>query len=341
MGAIVKRMQRRWLLPAGLLVIGLVMSAPAALARSEPGGVIVTEHYVLSSGQTYRGNLVVLAHDVTLEPGSRVLGNVTIYANGSVSLRGEIDGSLQMLGGQVIFGEGFQGNGNIWVCSSNIQRPDTGIQINGKYSVGCNFDATINGLRNTPPPRFTGFFDYLANPIFHLMQVLGTALAVATLAGLISVLLPRQLRRARDAAMSVPASAAIVGFITMGVAIGLTLVYGLSLLLLITLLLLPVVFLIWIGLAGLLFLGWVVVSELFGRILLHRLKVYGAPMISAVVGAFVLTFSVQMLGALPCLGWVGALLSVVLGSMGVGALILTRLGMRSYPTLTVRRIQMV
>ena len=153
----------------------------------------------------------------------------------------------------------------------------------------------------------------------------------SVLCALIAVMFPRRLRLARNAVTAAPATAAIVGFLSLCAALGLTLLYVVSLLLFITALLLPFAALAWIALAALSVVGWVVIAEPIGHTLLRRRKVYAAPMAAAAVGGFVLTFGLQALSWLPLIGWIGSLVGFVLGFTGLGALLLTRLGTRSYP----------
>jgi len=180
----------------------------------------------------------------------------------------------------------------------------------------------------------------LGSPFMRLFGMLGLALATAALSGLGAAVFPRQLRRARDAAISNPATVAIVGFVALMVALGVTIVYGLSLILVITAVLLPVVSLAWvaIGLVG--FAGWVVVAEPFGRIVLARLGIHTVPMVAATVGAFVLTFGLELASTLPCVGWLSIIAALIVGSAGLGALMLTRIGTRSYPR-RVSHIEMI
>ncbi|MHB8627952.1 MAG: hypothetical protein ACYDBJ_16960 [Aggregatilineales bacterium] len=164
-----------------------------------------------------------------------------------------------------------------------------------------------------------------------LIDLLVSSFGISALCALIAVVFPRRLRLARNAATAAPATAAVVGFLSLCAALGLTLLYGLSLLLFITALLLPFAALAWIALATLGVIGWVVIAEPVGHMLLRRREVYAAPMAAAAIGGFVLTFGLQALSWLPLIGWIGSVIGFVLGSAGLGALLLTRLGTRSYP----------
>ncbi len=164
-----------------------------------------------------------------------------------------------------------------------------------------------------------------------LFDLLVVPFGISGLCALIAVLFPRRLRVARNAATSAPATTAVVGFLSLCAALGLTVLYAISLVLFITALLLPFAALAWIIFAALSAIGWAVIAEPIGHMLLRRREIYAAPMAAAAVGGFVLTFGIELLRLLPAVGWIGSVIGFVLGSAGLGALLLTRLGTRPYP----------
>lgn len=168
-----------------------------------------------------------------------------------------------------------------------------------------------------------------------LIELLVSSFGTGALCALIAVALPRRLRLARNAVTEAPATATVVGFFSLCVALGLTAVYIISLLIVITVVLLPFVALGWLVLAALSVVGWVVIAEPVGQLLLRRRKIYAAPLAAAAVGGFVLTFGLQIFSWLPSIGWIGPLIGFALGLTGLGALFLTRLGTRSYPSYHV------
>ncbi len=167
--------------------------------------------------------------------------------------------------------------------------------------------------------------------LLRILESLGMALATGALSGLMAAIVPRQLIRARDTAMIQPATAAIVGVLGLILAVGATFVYGLSLFSIVTIVLVPLVVLAWTAIGLIAFAGWIVVAEPFGRILLARLDIQTVPMVAATVGGVALTFGTEFLSAIPFVGWIGSLLALLIGCAGFGALLLTRLGTRSYP----------
>jgi hypothetical protein len=61
-------------------------------------------------------------------------------------------------------------------------------------------------------------------------------------------------------------------------------------------------------------------------------------LITAALGALALTLVQGLIEMLPCVGWISTLLMLVLGAIGLGAVILTRLGTRAYPEIIRRNV---
>ena len=178
-------------------------------------------------------------------------------------------------------------------------------------------------------------FSPLADFLSHLAFIVAAALVSGTLCALIVLFIPRRISLARDTLSIVTANAVLVGcFSVFGIG-AISVLYGISLIFIVTFLLLPVAAVIWLGTAVLLISGWVVVAEPVGQWLLRRRAIYAAPMAAAAVGGFVLTFGTLIISWLPVFGWMGTLLGVIIAAAGMGGLLLTRLGTRAYPEMVI------
>ncbi len=143
-----------------------------------------------------------------------------------------------------------------------------------------------------------------------------TALALAALGALLVVFFPGATRRVMQTAQTSVGPSFGVGCLTLLLA---PIVF---LLLLITLIG-PVILVL--ALAAAWIFGWIAIGYLAGERILEALKVREvAPVLAVVVGVLLLA----ILGEVPCLGW---LISLIVGTIGVGAVILTRFGTRPYP----------
>jgi hypothetical protein len=74
--------------------------------------------------------------------------------------------------------------------------------------------------------------------------------------------------------------------------------------------------------------GWIAVGLLVGQELLEAFRVRGiTSMIAVVVGILL----ISLLGAIPCIGIIAA---IIVGCLGLGAVVLTRFGTQTYPLPT-------
>jgi hypothetical protein len=335
-----------------LSVIGLTLIIAVVLplvrvqvvsAQGPSERVIVNERYVLGSGEVHSGNLTIVAREVEIQAGSRVDGDVSIVSAGNVTLSGEINGDVSILAPSARLGSDLRVNGSLTVCAREFQQASEAT-ITGGQSTGCNQLGTIlsgvgRGTGGFPQALGDTFFGEDENPIVHLFRVIVTACAVAALGALAATVFPRNVRRMTETAMSRFASTTAIGVVSMAVALTLSAVYLLSIVLTlgITCLVVPLVAAAWFVIVLALLTGWIAVSVPLGTLLLHRFKVYPTPLVSAALGALVLTLIHGLLEMIPCVGWLAWVLLIVLGSAGFGSVVLTRFGTRPYPEIVPAR----
>lgn len=289
--------------------------------------------YVLPSGATHSGNLTVAARRASLEEGSVVRGDVSIIAVDEVRLAGRIEGKLSILvpSGSVTFGPQFAVSGDAAICAARLP-PLDGINIAGQRSTGCDQLGTMIGGAQAGPlqipfiSRFSGDFPARVG------QVVINAFVIGGIGALLALFFPVQIRRITETAYKSARVSGTVGFLTMGMIILLTVLFaGVNILTAGLLCIgLPVVGIAWLLIAAALVVGWVAVSFPIGALMMRR---RGSPIVAAAVGALALTLAQGLLEILPILGIVGGLALVIIGSVGFGAVILTRLGTRPYPEI--------
>ncbi|MCX6025837.1 MAG: hypothetical protein NTY23_06225, partial [Chloroflexi bacterium] len=102
---------------------------------------------------------------------------------------------------------------------------------------------------------------------------------------------------------------------------------GLLILLAITLCLIPVAALGAVLLLAAVVFGWIAIGVEVGNRLAQVLKWKLHPAASAALGTLVLTLVLDFIGIVPCVGWLG---SAIVGAIGLGAVVLTRFGARTY-----------
>ncbi len=332
-------MSRRFL--AGILAILAAIFLCGSLAGAF-GSAGLPENFRLENGQTYHGNLTAVARNVDLQAGSRVEGSLAVLALNSVTLGGEIEGNVSVLAPavDVRLRQGLHIRGDLALCGRSVDSVD-GVIIDGQLTTGCDL---LNTMLSGAASAEAGFPQFVLPLLFNrysgglasrLFQVTVNSLAMAAVAALVALLFPRPLRRIADAATTAPATTGIVGFLTMLAALALTLVY--AMLVVVTLGLVcfasPLFAAGWLIIVMASVVGWVAVSGPVGLTVARRLGISSTPIGIAALGAGSLTLLQGVLEMIPCLGWLGALMLVALGSAGFGAVLLTRLGMRSYPEI--------
>jgi hypothetical protein len=154
---------------------------------------------------------------------------------------------------------------------------------------------------------------------FDLVGGIVTALAFAALGALVVIFAPNATKRVSDAVQSKPLNTAGVGCLT---ALVLPI---LGILLLVTIIGIPVAFLLGLVSWAAWIFGGIAVGLLAGEKILRAFKVGNVlPVVAVVLGIVVL----MIVGQVPVLGW---LVSCIVGLIGLGAVVMTRFGTCAYP----------
>lgn len=308
-------MTRRIWMAALLLGLLLVASVGTASADGWDGDKFVfNEEFVLRAGETIDGNLAVVAGTAVLEQGSFVSGDVAAFG-GKLSVQGTVRGNIALFGGSAVLSESSELLGDLAAFGASVERAPGAI-IRGEVYRGLSF---LPRAREPVPPLSSGSGPSRPQTwdlFTRFMRWQGTTFAsilLLAVLGIAAVLLaPRGMGRIASAAATQPAMNFGVGFLTLVVgALGGTLLLiacGLGLL-------------VWIALATGWLAGWLAIGLWWGQRLLVALKVRGASSVAHVaVGVALITVAAR----LPlCIGF---LFAVVVGSIGLGAVVMTRFG---------------
>ena len=344
-----------------VLTVVLILIIPtAALAQGPDEGdqVVIGESYRLGSGDRLAGNLIVLAGTVDLEEGSTIEGDLLQFG-GSVALAGEILGSAEIYGGDLQMDDSAVIHGDFSRLGGEIQRSpqaqvlgsETGLDnlsrtlrlpfilgntdflgdglnlgsldsmdfFNGqdglipRFSMGRSFDFGEFG------PGFLPLMEF--SPLEKFFSALIQAVLYAVLAALAVLFLPRPADRVKRAVRVQPFLAGGLGLITLILAVPILALLGF------TLVLLPLSFFALLVLLALVLFGWIAIGlEVGARVssMFHR---DWHPALAAGVGVLTLSLAKTALGQIPC---VGVVATIVIASVGLGGLWLTRLGTREY-----------
>jgi hypothetical protein len=320
------RPKARWLVPFSVLTLLLMASLACASQSRNVKGFDLQRSYTLKSGERLNGDQVVLAYDIKLSPGSVIDGNATLTGN-SVTLGAEVDGDVVVVADNVSVGDTAHVTGDLIVCSKNFEQ-NPAAQVDGQVKEECTNSGSVS-FSNTVE---SGWDAWRSSILFRLSSSIAGALLFGALAALGTVLVPQPLVRMSESVQQSPWRAGGIGFLTMLVAIGLTIIYSISLLLVLPVILLPFVIVGWMIVALFSLLGWVALAQPFGVFLVRRLGMDRQPrMVSAALGGIALALLLRVWSIFWFTAWIGILATIILGSVGLGAVLLTHVGTRPYP----------
>jgi hypothetical protein len=307
-----------------LLFILIVFALPgSAFAQDDnpDDATIFGGEYVLEDGE-HLDAVLVLGGEVTLEAGSVVEDHITVLG-GNVTVAGEVKNDIQVFGGNLDLAATAHVNGDIRMVGGNVSQAE-GSEVDGRVHEGFTLPFHIN-LPNLP--RIEGpFFITNRDPFTRsVFDSVGKAIGLSFLAMFVILVAPDAARRAGAAAVGRPVEAGGIGLL---VAI-LTpiLLIGFA----ITLIGIPVTILLALLAALLLGFGWVALGVEAGRRLAAGLEQDWQPVVQAGIGTFLVAIVAYAMGLTPFIGWI---VPILVGFVGMGGVLLSRFGTRAYPPVT-------
>lgn len=308
-------------------ILVLLIPVPGFASGIQDDRVVFGGVYRLESGEVLDGDLAVFGGVAFLAEESRVVGSVLVLG-GNLDVYGQIDGDIIILGGNVNLGGTAVILGDIASLGANVN--NQGARIEGGFVEGDNVsfpvdfdDFDFDFFRWTRIPFRSMRMSFEAQVLGYLFVSFALA-AVAVLAGL---LIPEPTARVAKAVMDQPAAAGGLGLLTLFV------VPPLLILLAITICLFPVSLLGFFVLALAWVFGIIALGYEVGIRLAKATHQEFQPIMAAGLGTLVLSLVVGGIGFIPCLG---ALVSLLVGIFGLGAVLLTRFGTRTYPNGDMR-----
>ncbi|MCL5996808.1 MAG: polymer-forming cytoskeletal protein [Chloroflexi bacterium] len=280
--------------------------------------VISGDDFTLRSDETLRGDLTVFGGNARLEEGSRVEGDVSIFG-GDTDIYGTVTGNFTAVGGSTHLRSSsvIEGKENVW--GGSVQR-DPGAVVRGEVTRfnGPDIDRSFTFEDKGWWP-FNGMFDLIGNVFAAIASIiLVTLFAVAVVA-----LFPTNVVRIADTVQRqwlVSGGIGVLTFVALPIIVGI---------LAITICLIPASIVIAIAWALAVLFGWTVTARIVGGRLTVGFNLRNwTPIAETAFGAVAL----GLIGALPVIGW---LVSFLAAALGLGALILTRVGTRPYPPAPV------
>jgi hypothetical protein len=173
------------------------------------------------------------------------------------------------------------------------------------------------------PFIFFDQFSFALSSFTNVLWFIVRVFAFSAVAVLIAMFLPEHMQRTGNAVLSYPVLSGGLGILSVIVAIPIMVV--------LTIMILPIPFVVLLSILlclGL-FLGWIAFGLETGRRISESVKREWSLPIQAGMGTFALTFVVGIFGLI-LWSWVSGLLMIVICSIGLGAVLLTRFGVRDY-----------
>ena len=299
---------------------GAVLRLPGVSTLQVPNGdqLVLGGTYELSEGETLEGSLVVIGGVATLNSGSVVEHDVVLMG-GTLQVLGTIEGDVVSIGGSVNLDASAVVEGDVNIISGNLQRAE-GARIEGRVNRSTSGPYSVPLVFPTSQIWIPGFAG--ENILWQGLFLLGRSILWAIVALLVVLLLPNHSERVRKAVVEKTGVSIGLGLLTMVVAPLLLVVMA------ITIIGIPV------SLLGIfvLALGWafgvIVVGLEVGKRLVQAARQEWAPAVAAGLGTFLVTLVGNVIGVVvPCVGW---MVPVLVGLLGLGAVLITRFGTQDY-----------
>ncbi|MEN6408927.1 MAG: polymer-forming cytoskeletal protein [Anaerolineaceae bacterium] len=281
------------------------------------GQLVLGGTYTLASGDTLDEDLAVLGGTATLQNESTVNGDIFI-AGGTLTVSGTVNGTITALGGTLTLDDNAVINGDVVTTGATLHRSENA-RITGSIIQGSGYlPQNLKDLSMFNQPNVRMNFQ----PFSDVMWFLFRTLALAALAILVTMFLPRQTGRIANAVVLKPMESIGMGLLTAVVAPLLLII------LLVTIILIPVSLLAALALGLAILYGWIAMGLEVGKRLEKMFHTSMPLAVSAGLGTLVISLIGNGIAYIPCVGW---LIPALISLFGLGGVFLTRLGTRIYP----------
>lgn len=285
-----------------LLVVGL-----SGCEGAYSGILILDGTHTYTGGEILTGEMALVSGNVVIRQGARLTGSVYMLG-GTLQVDGEIGGDLSLIGGEASLGPMARVLGGVNQAGGRLDQAP-GSEVVGRFREASDLSLDAESLF---PQR---------SLVNRLVWILPQSLIVALLALVTARYFPRSVKRVSRVMIEHPLVAGALGLLS-GIVIPALLV-----LMAFTVILLPVTLLGLLAMVLVLVYGWVAAGAAVGKWLDKRVKRDLRPTVAAFWGTLLFMLVVQGLSLIP---WVGPTLSMLVGLVAVGAVLLTRFGTHTF-----------
>lgn len=257
--------------------------------------------------QNLQGDLLILGGEVMVPENISVNGNIHLFL-GKLTVAGEITGNVAFMNGELTLGPSAHIRGNLNLGGGSFH-PSTGSVIEGMVNTGA-------GVSLPSVPERETDFDWA----FWLRAILNSLFS-GLVASALTRYFPSGIGRISEAITRHTLASGAMGILmgVVGISLLVTMAY--------TILLIPVSILMLFLLGVGVLLGWVGLGNELGKLLVRVLKRRVKPSMAAFFGMLIFMPALQLLTSIPMLG---GLFGLLLASIGLGAVSLTRFGLRRF-----------
>jgi hypothetical protein len=289
----------------------LLLTACATDGGAYSGTLIVEGRHIYSHGDILNGVLVIVDGEVILEDGANVRGQVFMLG-GTAEINAVIDQDISIVGGDIAIGPEAIIGGDFRVGG-------------GEYEIAPG--ATIEGAILTGPASNVELDDFFPRVSAgeRLVQLLPWSLVLAFLAYLAARSIPAPVSRVSQTEIGHPVVSAAMG-ILVGVVGPVLLVF-----MAFTLILIPVTVIGLVLGALMVAYGWIGFGMAFGKFLVRRFNLEVGRGGSAFLGTLAFIILIDVLSVIP---FIGPLVSLLAATIALGAVVLTRFGLRQFVPAT-------
>ena len=278
--------------------------------------------YTLDEGEYLDGNLVVMGGIATLEESSTVAGDVLLLG-GTVRASGEIDGEVFIIGGLLDLSETALVRGDVNAIGGHVEYENRE-SVEGEINTGIMVSPPVVVPGEITMPQINTGRNWFLEGVGWTIWYLFKAFLWTVVAVLVLLFLQQPTERVTSVIVSQPIISVGLGLMTAFVAPLLLAVIA------ITIIGIPVSLLGFAVLALAWAFGLVAVGTEIGKRLARGFNQEWALAVQAALGTLILVLVLNAVSkVVPCIGWIAPLLA---GSLGLGAVLLTRFGTQDYPT---------
>jgi hypothetical protein len=310
-----------------LLLVLVFLPTRSALAAGTAfdGQVVIGQSYILESGDTLIGDLLVMGGSAEIEAGAVLNGNLVLFG-GDLVIDGEVTGAVSATGATVTLGPAAHIGGDLITVGATLDQSDTARvdgQIYNTATSWSNGSSSDNPVVPVIPVPEVNIPEVVYN--FHplrgfIMDVFGNALGMGVLAMLVALFLAPHAGRVAGAVVNQPLIAGGMGLLV-------AFLTPLALIMMVlTIILIPVAGLVVVALIIAGVFGWIALGLEIGQRFTRAIHQDWHPSLEAGLGTFTLTLVAAALVEIPVLNCIGWLVPFLLGLAAFGAVIMTRFG---------------